>query len=150
MFGFQRLDLTLTLPLDLSRPSSSFSTTVGQEEAQDDYQVPSSTVCLRQAPVCISVPQRYSRCILVSKLRGCQNLESLRTSWLDFILLFRYVENSSSAPSDEEKQPQVLELGESASDWWVCSLGCRTGSICQPVQKGLLLQMYGQKHQAEA
>lgn len=31
----------------------------------------------------------------------------------NFILLFRYVENSSSVPSDEEKQPQVLELGES-------------------------------------
>lgn len=44
----------------------------------------------------------------------CQRLEK-KLVRLDknFILLFRYVENSSSVPSDEEKQPQVLELGES-------------------------------------
>lgn len=116
VFDFHNGTQTLTLQLNVYRPSKSFGTAaVGPEETGDDYQVPSSSLCLRQAPLSISVPQRYPQVHA-----GCQDNRHRRQQLekklvrLDsnFILLFRYVESSSSVPSDEEKQPQVPELGE--------------------------------------
>lgn len=47
------------------KPSNPFSSPVierqrgGMERAEDDYQIPSSNLCLSQAPICISVPSRH-------------------------------------------------------------------------------------------
>lgn len=47
------------------RPSNPFSSPVGErqrgamEKVEDSYQIPSSNLCLSQAPICISVPSRY-------------------------------------------------------------------------------------------
>ncbi|XP_059206984.1 E3 ubiquitin-protein ligase CBL-B-B isoform X2 [Centropristis striata] len=48
--------LTLT-----SRPSNPFSSPVveRQQGLEDNYQIPSSSLCLSQAPICISVPSRH-------------------------------------------------------------------------------------------
>ncbi|XP_011617424.1 E3 ubiquitin-protein ligase CBL-B-B isoform X1 [Takifugu rubripes] len=75
------------------------STAAGRAETEEDYQIPSSTLCLRQAAVCISVPQRY-------------------------------VENSSSPPSVEDKQPQVLELGIHSEPIQALALGAKHSVIC--------------------
>lgn len=81
-----------------------------REEAEEDYQVPSSNLCLRQAAVCIPAPQR---CVLVT------GPAEVSVSPITTALLSRYVENSSSPPSVEDKQPQVLELGESSNtQYW--------------------------------
>lgn len=47
------------------KPSNPFSSPVverqrvAMERAEDDYQIPSSNLCLSQAPICISVPSRH-------------------------------------------------------------------------------------------
>uniref|UniRef100_A0A7N6C2S9 E3 ubiquitin-protein ligase CBL n=1 Tax=Anabas testudineus TaxID=64144 RepID=A0A7N6C2S9_ANATE len=52
----------------LYRPSNSFSSPVVErlrgvmERGEDDYQIPSSNLCLSQAPVCISVPASHFVC----------------------------------------------------------------------------------------
>lgn len=38
------------------------------EKPADDYQIPSSTLCLSQAPVTVSVPSRYPQNIAASQL----------------------------------------------------------------------------------
>lgn len=102
--------------MNLYRLSHSVSSTAaGRAETEEDYQIPSSTLCLRQAAVCISVPQRCSVCP-GSQAHHCESsiLRSCSGSKIT-ALLPRYVENSSSPPSVEDKQPQVLELGESSN-----------------------------------
>lgn len=47
------------------RASNPFSSPAGErkrgapERPEDDYQIPSSNLCLSQPPICISVPSRY-------------------------------------------------------------------------------------------
>uniref|UniRef100_H2RM64 E3 ubiquitin-protein ligase CBL n=1 Tax=Takifugu rubripes TaxID=31033 RepID=H2RM64_TAKRU len=86
-------------PTPSSLSSCHNSTAAGRAETEEDYQIPSSTLCLRQAAVCISVPQRY-------------------------------VENSSSPPSVEDKQPQVLELGIHSEPIQALALGAKHSVIC--------------------
>lgn len=58
----------------LDRPSKPFSSPLVERprevmaRVEDDYQIPSSNLCLSQAPICISVPIRYSQYIKVDKL----------------------------------------------------------------------------------
>uniref|UniRef100_A0A8C9ZG52 E3 ubiquitin-protein ligase CBL n=1 Tax=Sander lucioperca TaxID=283035 RepID=A0A8C9ZG52_SANLU len=59
----------------LYRPSNPFSRPVVErqcgvtERVEDDYQIPSSNLCLSQAPICISVPSRYWPSFNVLKFR---------------------------------------------------------------------------------
>uniref|UniRef100_H3CT48 E3 ubiquitin-protein ligase CBL n=1 Tax=Tetraodon nigroviridis TaxID=99883 RepID=H3CT48_TETNG len=120
---------TQSLLSSCQTPANSFSTAVvGQEEGEDDYQVPSSSLCLRQAPVCISVPQRYSQCVLLTKLIG--NNVSKLSPGEEEVGESRYVENSSSLPSDEEKQPQVLEPGGPSEPTRASASGPKHSVIC--------------------
>uniref|UniRef100_A0A3Q3KR64 E3 ubiquitin-protein ligase CBL n=1 Tax=Mastacembelus armatus TaxID=205130 RepID=A0A3Q3KR64_9TELE len=55
------------------KPSTPFSSTVVEcqwgvtEKVEDEYQIPSSNLCLSQAPICISVPSRYGEPSLSEK-----------------------------------------------------------------------------------
>lgn len=50
---------------NLYRPSNPFSSPVVErqhgvmERVEDSYQIPSSSLCLSQSPICISMPSRY-------------------------------------------------------------------------------------------
>ncbi|XP_071317639.1 E3 ubiquitin-protein ligase CBL-B-B isoform X5 [Trachinotus anak] len=60
-----RLSPTQSTLASSHKPSNPFSSPVVErqqrvmERAEDDYQIPSSNLCLSQAPICISVPSRH-------------------------------------------------------------------------------------------
>ncbi|XP_056267645.1 E3 ubiquitin-protein ligase CBL-B-like isoform X2 [Pseudoliparis swirei] len=112
---------------NLFRPSNPFSNPMGErqrgvmERMEDDYQIPSSNLCLSQAPISISVPSRHSEngspepSIDEKPLEPGGHSESVRglVSRVAHTALCPF--NTSKIPSDYDilLPPQALEVAPS-------------------------------------